>query len=145
KMQVVSTGGTAEDQAAAAILQLALNGELDSLDDEAGDDEAPALAEGQVWLQDADGNLTHAQSKAQCPLAWGLFERNATQIYVPDGTNVGCNYSRAAADAAMTFYAYQSDVVLQADVDNAFASMRQRVPVSKEVAFSELPGANWYL
>src|SRR5690606_17152775 len=73
------------------------------------------------------------------------FERNATQIYVPDGTNVGCNYSRAAADAAMTFYAYQSDVVLQADVDNAFASMRQRVPVSKEVAFSELPGANWYL
>jgi hypothetical protein len=138
KMRVVSAGDTAEDQALAALMQSALNGDF-GLDDA---QEPEPLPENQIWRADADGNLTHIQSGAQCPQRWGDYVRGRTSIFRPDGTDVGCNYENADG-AVMTFYVYDSPEDLAIELEETFATMKTRQPVSSEVQFADaaLPAA----
>lgn len=134
-MQVVSSGGTPEDQAAAAILQLALNGELDGLEWEAADDQTPALTEDQVWRSDAYENLTHIQSGATCPLTWGDYTRTKVSMFLPDGMDVGCNYE-TGGNRFMTFYVYKSGLALNEELEGTMETLKARQPVSREAPFS---------
>ena len=88
---IVQSGGSAEDRAVAALLQQAL------------DEDNKPLSEEEVWRKDADGNITHIQSGAVCPVAWGNYTRGQVSIFKPDGMDVGCNYN-APNGATLTFY-----------------------------------------
>jgi len=126
---VTSSGGTAEDQAIAALLQSAMNGELDL-----GEEEPAQLSEAEVWREDKAGNLTHIQSGAQCPVRWGEYVRERTAIYVQDGTNVGCNYN-SPDGKILTFYVYESPDTLADELNATFEAIKTRQPVSEEARF----------
>lgn len=135
---VASSGGSAEDQALAAILQSALNGGLEQREEPA------PLKEDEIWRQDAEGNLTHIQSGAQCPARWGGYTRTRTSIFKPDGTDVGCNYG-APDDRVLTFYVYQSDLTLADELDGTLETLKTRQPVSTEAKFGSPPGSPAYV
>ncbi|HVY90424.1 MAG TPA: hypothetical protein VG942_16275 [Hyphomonadaceae bacterium] len=135
---VAPKGGAAEDQAAAAILSAALNGQFD---DEPTIE--PATDE-KVWLKDAEGNLTHRLTGATCPAVWGTFQRGKVTVFKPDGTDVGCNYVLAGSTTFMTFYVFQSAKGLDAEMQEAINAMKTRQPVSKETPFLAPSGNNSY-
>jgi hypothetical protein len=130
KMTAVSSSNNPEDRAMAAILSQALNGELGVED--------KALTEDQIWQKDAGGNVTHIQSGATCPAQWGDFVRNRLEVFIRDGTNVGCNYGRGSS-SALTFYVYEGSTV-EEELRNAFDAMKSRQPVSKETPY-HMPSA----
>lgn len=139
RMQVVSAGNSPEDLALAALMQSALNGEL-------GEEEAEAepLREDEVWREDTAGNLTHIQSGAQCPARWGEYARERTAIYLPDGSNVGCNYN-SADGKILTFYVYESPDSLAEELDTTFEAIKMRQPVSEEAPFGARMRSSGYV
>lgn len=139
RMQVVSAGNSPEDLALAALMQSALNGELGE-----AEAETEPLQEDEVWREDTVGNLTHIQSGAQCPARWGEYARERTAIYLPDGTNVGCNYN-SADGRILTFYVYESAESLADELDATFEAMRMRQPVSEEAPFGARMRSNGYV
>jgi hypothetical protein len=137
-MRVVSAGGSPEDQALAALMQSALDGDFG-----AAEEPAP-LAEDEIWRDDGQGNLMHIQSGAQCPQRWGEYTRTRTHVFRPDGLDVGCNF--AAPDGkVMTFYIYESAETLADELDGAFESMKTRQPVSTDARFGSLPESTAYV
>lgn len=137
-MRVVSAGNSPEDQLLAAIMQAALDGELDAK-------EPPApLPEDQVWRADGAGNLTHIQSGAQCPQRWGEYTRTRTSIFKPDGTDVGCNYG-APDGKVLTFYVYESDLSLADELESTIETIKTRQPVSTEARFGSPPASPAYV
>jgi hypothetical protein len=138
QMRVVSAGDSEEDQAIAAMIQLALDLELDNAD------EQEPLEEDEVWSTDGAGNLTHIQSGAQCPLRWGGYVRQRTGIYQPDGTDVGCSYSSPDGNV-QTFYIYKSDLSLADELEQTFETMQTRQPISEEVRFGDNAPSGGYV
>jgi hypothetical protein len=136
KMTVASSGKSAGDKEMAALLQSALNGELD--DD--AKDTAPALTEDEVWRKDAAGNITHIQSGATCPQTWGDYRRTKVSIFRPDGMDVGCNYE-TGGQRFMTFYVYKSELSLAEELKGTMETVKARQPISKDVPFA-MPSAN---
>lgn len=136
----VSSGGTDDEKAVAALLQAAMNGQLDLGDEE---EQAP-LAEDEVWSQDGNGNLTHIQSGAQCPAQWGEYTRTRTSIFKPDGTDVGCNYG-APDGKVRTFYVYKSDFPLIDELNGTMETIKTRQPVSTEARFGSGPASSVYV
>jgi hypothetical protein len=129
KMKIVSAGNSPEDQALAALMQSALDGEFDD-----ADSDAEPLQEDEIWREDSAGNLTHIQSGAQCPVRWGAYVRGQTGIYRPDGMDIGCNYT-APDGTVMTFYVYMSDQELADELEATLDAVRTRQPVSTEQPF----------
>lgn len=136
---LASSGGTNEDKAIAALLQAAMNGELDF----GAEDEQEPLSEEEVWRQDAAGNLTHIQSGAQCPARWGEYARGRSSIFRPDGMDVGCNYE-GPDGKIMTFYVYQNTETLREELETTFETMKTRQPVSTEAPFGATPASGSY-
>lgn len=137
---ISSSGGTDEDKAIAALLQSAMNGELDL----GSEDEQEPLAEDEVWSNDGNGNLTHIQSGAQCPAQWGDYTRTRTSIFKPDGTDVGCNYG-ARDGKVRTFYVYKSELSLVDELDGTMETIKTRQPVSTETRFGSGPASSVYM
>jgi hypothetical protein len=137
KMRVVSAGGSPEDQILAALMQSALDGDLDA-------PEAEPLPEDQVWRADGAGNLTHIQSGAQCQQHWGEYTRTRSSIFKPDGMDVGCNYG-ASDGRVLTFYVYESDLSLGEELDSTIETIKTRQPVSTEARFGSPPGSPAYV
>lgn len=138
QMHFVSASDSAEDQAIAALLQSALDGDFDTVEEPA------PLQEDEIWSEDGAGNLTHIQSGAQCPLHWGDYVRDRIGIYRPDGTDVGCNYT-SPSGKVQTFYVYKSDASLADELVDTFDAMKTRQPVSEEVRFGESATTGGYV
>ena len=126
-MTVIAASGSREDQIIAQVLQSALNEQLEA------DESAPLKAE-EIWREDAAGNLTHIQSGAQCPMRWGDYVRERVAVYMPDGTNVGCNYN-SRDGRILTFYVYESLDTLADELTGTFDAIKTRQPISEEVRF----------
>jgi hypothetical protein len=125
----VQSSGSPEDRALAALLQLAL-------DKEAAKDEKAPLTEAQIWRKDDDGNITHIQSGATCPVTWAGLTRDKLSVFAADGTDVGCNFvTPNAGPTYMTFYVYQRAGGMEEAMKEAVDGMKARQPVAKETPY----------
>jgi hypothetical protein len=87
-----------------------------------------------IWREDADHTLVHLPSGAICPTAWASLMRGTVQTYRPDGSDVGCNYSRPGSLSVVTFYVFHGD--LDAELASALDAMKARQPTAKPGEFS---------
>ena len=61
----------------------------------------------------------------------GALDRGEVRAYVPDGTNVGCNYEDALNGTIMTFYFYRNSQPIEEEFEEALELVKNRNPGSK--------------
>lgn len=138
-MTIVDKSGKASKDAAALAAVALMAQELTK---DSKENQAPAPAQPQMrsddkvdpklWTVDADGHATHILSGAICYREWAGLSRDAIRTYIPDGTNVGCNYTNGA-NRFLTFYVFEGD--LNVELASAVAAIKDRYPLAKETAF----------
>jgi hypothetical protein len=121
-MTATSSSNRPEDQALAALLSGGL-----------GQPVRVQLSDDEIWRRDQTGTITHIQSGATCPSEWAGFTRNRLEVFVRDGTNVGCNYVLGGT-SALTFYVYEG-LTVEEELKDALDAMKTRQPVASETPY----------